>query len=71
LPDLARQRRWRKRLPQIARNLGCNPQTARNAIHKFSEEGLEEALSGAPTARIPFIAPSTVRVWRLCARCYT
>ncbi len=30
---------------QIARNLGCNPQTARNAIHKeFNEEGLEEAL---------------------------
>jgi transposase len=30
---------------QIARNLGCNPQTARNAIHKFNEEGLSEALS--------------------------
>ncbi len=30
---------------QIARNLGCNPQTARNAIHKFNEEGLQEALS--------------------------
>ncbi len=29
---------------QIARNLGCNPQTARNAIHKFDEEGLQEAL---------------------------
>lgn len=29
---------------QIARNLGCNPQTARNAIHKFNEEGLDEAL---------------------------
>jgi DNA-binding CsgD family transcriptional regulator len=29
---------------QIARNLGCNPQTVRNAIHKFNEEGLEEAL---------------------------
>jgi transcriptional regulator with XRE-family HTH domain len=29
---------------QIARNLGCNPQTARNAIHIFNEEGLEEAL---------------------------
>jgi transposase len=24
--------------------LGCNPQTVRNAIHKFNEEGLEEAL---------------------------
>src|SRR5919112_171535 len=29
---------------QIARNLGCNPQTARNAIHKFNEEDLPEAL---------------------------
>ena len=29
---------------QIARNLGCNPQTVRNAVHKFNEEGLEEAL---------------------------
>ena len=32
---------------QIARNLGCNPQTARNAIHIFNEEGLEEALRRA------------------------
>jgi transposase len=29
---------------QIAHNLGCNPQTARNAIHKFNEEGLQETL---------------------------
>src|SRR5215211_4267088 len=29
---------------QIARSLGCNPQTARNAIHRFNEEGLEEVL---------------------------
>lgn len=29
---------------QIARNLGCNPQTARNAIHKFNDDGLQEAL---------------------------
>jgi transposase len=29
---------------QIARNLGCNPQTARNAIHEFNEKGLSEAL---------------------------
>ncbi len=28
----------------IAHNLGCNPQTARNAIHIFNEEGLQEAL---------------------------
>jgi transposase len=29
---------------QIARNPGCNPQTVRNAIHIFNEEGLQEAL---------------------------
>src|SRR5215210_828889 len=29
---------------QIARSLGCNPQTARNAIHSFNEKGLPRAL---------------------------
>ncbi len=29
---------------QISRSLGCNPQTVRNAIHKFNEEGLEATL---------------------------
>ena len=29
---------------QIAKSLGCNPQTARNAIHAFNERGLPEAL---------------------------
>jgi transposase len=29
---------------QIARSLGCNPQTARNAIHEFNEGGLQAAL---------------------------
>ena len=29
---------------QIAGNLGCNPQTVRNAIHIFNQEGLQEAL---------------------------
>jgi transposase len=29
---------------QIARSLGCNPQTARNAIHRFNEGGLQKAL---------------------------
>jgi transposase len=29
---------------QIAHELGCNPQTARNAIHTFNEKGLPEAL---------------------------
>jgi transposase len=28
---------------QIARSLGCNPQTARNAIHRFNDRGLQEA----------------------------
>ncbi len=27
---------------RIARSLGCNPQTARNAIHRFNEGGLQE-----------------------------
>jgi transposase len=29
---------------RIARELGCNDQTVRNALRKFNEEGLEEAL---------------------------
>ena len=29
---------------QIAHSLGCNPQTARNAIHAFNEKGLLETL---------------------------
>src|SRR5688572_17569239 len=29
---------------RIAHELGCNPQTARNAIHLFNEKGLPEAL---------------------------
>ncbi len=29
---------------EIARSLGCNPQTARNAIHAFNHEGLPGAL---------------------------
>jgi transposase len=29
---------------QIARSLGCSPQTARNAIHAFNEKGLPQAL---------------------------
>jgi len=30
-----------QRAPTIARNLGCNSQTVRDAIHAFSERGLE------------------------------
>jgi transposase len=29
---------------QIARSLGCNPQTARNAMHAFNQKGLPQAL---------------------------
>ena len=29
---------------QIARSLGCNPQTARNVIHAFNQKGLQKAL---------------------------
>jgi transposase len=29
---------------RIAHELGCNPQTARNAIHAFNEKGLPRAL---------------------------
>src|SRR3712207_2716638 len=29
---------------RIARSVGCNPRTARNAIHAFNEKGLPEAL---------------------------
>ena len=57
---------------QIARNLGCNPQTARNAIHKFNEEGLEEALRrGSNRPHTVHRTFSMRRVWRLCARCST
>lgn len=33
-----------ERAPRIARALGCNDQTVRNAIHAFNEAGPEEAL---------------------------
>ncbi len=34
-----------ERVSRIARALGCNSQTVRNAIHAFDEGGLEKALS--------------------------
>jgi Winged helix-turn helix len=44
---------------QIAHELGCNPQTARIAIHTFNHNGLPEALRHkAPNVRIPFIGLS-------------
>ena len=33
-----------ERAPRIARALGCNDQTVRNAIHAFNDAGLKEAL---------------------------
>src|SRR3712207_8778333 len=52
---------------QIAKSLGCNPQTVRNAIHAFNERGLPEALqqgSKRPhTVRRAFQGPEhTVRL---------
>src|SRR5215213_8161048 len=51
-PDAFTLRRWQILLAssrgenayRIAHELGCNPQTARNAIHVFNEEGLPRAL---------------------------
>src|SRR5215204_3305238 len=44
---------------QIARSLGCNPQTARNAIHEFSTRRvLTERSSRALSARIGFVGLS-------------
>jgi hypothetical protein len=58
---------------QIARSLGCDPQTVRNAIHKFNEEGgggPEAALvrnSSRPhTVHMPPSIPSGPRSSRSC-----
>jgi DNA-binding CsgD family transcriptional regulator len=57
---------------QIARNLGCNPQTVRNVIHKFNQEGLSEALrrgSNRPhRIHRSFDEKEKRRLW---ARCFT
>ena len=46
---------------QIAHQLGCNPQTARNAIHAFNEKGLPQALrQGSKRPHTPFTGPSRV-----------
>src|SRR5215212_6534131 len=37
---------------RIAHELGCNPQTARNAIHAFNEKGFPQAL-GPPVPSVP------------------
>jgi hypothetical protein len=57
---------------QIAHELGCNPQTARNAIHAFNEKGLPEALQpGSRSIRILFTGLSILSKLRLCASCFT
>ncbi len=57
---------------RIARNLGCNPQTVRNAIHKFDEEGLPEALRrGSNRPHTVHRAFAMLKGPRLCARCST
>ena len=40
VPNTSRQRPGENAY-QIARSLGCNPQTARNAIHLFNDSGLQ------------------------------
>src|SRR5215204_5340427 len=57
---------------QIAHQLGCNPQTARNAIHAFNEKGLPEALR--PGSKHPHTVHTRLSILsklRLCARCFT
>src|SRR5215213_10302900 len=52
---------------EIARSLGCNPQTARNAIHAFNEKGLPQALrQGSKHPHTPFIGPSVLNRLRPC-----
>jgi transposase len=38
-------------VPQIARNLGCNEQTVRNAIHAFNTQGTAALTKGSATPR--------------------
>src|SRR5918998_5910957 len=58
---------------QIAHELGCNPQTARNAIHAFNEMGLPEALrQGSKHPHTAFIGPSRIESrLRPCGSCCT
>ena len=56
---------------QIAHQLGCNPQTARNAIHTFNDKGLPEALQPGSKHPTPFIGPSLLNKLMPCRRCST
>jgi hypothetical protein len=58
---------------QIAHELGCNPQTARNAIHAFStRRDSRRRFSQARSIRTPFIiGPSSLSRLRPCGSCCT
>ena len=57
---------------EIARSLGCNPQTARNAIHAFNQKGLPEALQqGSKHPHTAFIGLSILNRLRPCESYYT
>src|SRR5215204_3678483 len=57
---------------QIARSLGCNPQTVRNAIHAFNREGLPGALrQGSKRPHTVHTGPSIPSRPRLCGSCFT
>lgn len=55
-----------ERAPRIARALGCNDQTVRNAIHAFNDAGAEEALDkGSSRPRTIHAAFDGVRAEKL------
>ena len=57
---------------QIAHQLGCNPQTARNAIHAFNDKGLPEALRpGSKQPHTVHRAFDGEQAEGLYARCFT
>ena len=57
---------------QIAHELGCNPQTARNAIHAFmTRRGSRKHFGQARSSRILFTGLSILSKLRLCGRCFT
>jgi hypothetical protein len=61
----------KKNAYQIARELGCHDQTARNAIHEFkTREVLRSPLPGAPPNRISSIGPSILKKLRSSGRCF-
>jgi hypothetical protein len=58
-------------VPQIARALGCNEQTVRNAIHAFNRNGLAALTKGSArphTTQVTFDAATTQRLRGLVHR---